>query len=276
MLQKNNVSGNVWPRAWLVGRLLALAVVWPLSCFSAAVCFAQSTYSENNAGMSNAFVLSQRNGRVDVVTGDLLWIGIHKIKLDGIATLKSSHHCSLNGRDQRCARRMRERLAGFAQHDDFRCELILTQSGRPKFSHGGRYAALCFTGDTEINQELVARGWALAEAGSSGRRYRAVEAAARARKLGVHQYTYEDPRTPRATGFGGALRRLMRRYPFIFFGGLSVICALLLMLLVAMRWRARQQIAQLKYDLGKVQGILETTAKPLPPRPQPIKNLEKR
>ncbi|MEO1608585.1 MAG: hypothetical protein AAFR90_04420 [Pseudomonadota bacterium] len=249
-----------------------MMMIWLPDQFLNATCFAQHAGAASHETRSGSPILSRINGSIDAVTGDLIWIGIHKIKLDDITTLKPSHICGLNGRDQRCAIKMRDALAGFARRDDFRCELMLTHAGRPKFSRGGHYAALCFAGDLEINQELVALGWALA----ASRRYKAAEADARANKRGIHQYDFEDPRTPSNPTTWSTLQKLIQRYPLIFAGGPAVTCVMLLLLLLIIRWRARQHIARLKYDLGKAQSALEATITPLPPHPEPIRRLGKR
>jgi len=168
--QNNAIRRDVKAVLAVIRRLSfsTLVAFWVLNGLAMEACFGQAARSAENGSVSRSAILSRADGRIDVVSGDLMWIGIHRIMLDGIVVLKSSHRCHLDGRDQNCARRMRESLAGFARHDDFRCELVLTRSGRPKFVRGGRYAALCFIGETEVNQELVALGWALAEKGNAG------------------------------------------------------------------------------------------------------------
>jgi len=262
----------------MLGRLFTstAAAVWLLCGPFSTQGLGQHIMAQSEKHTLGLPVLSRRDGRIDVVTGNMLWIGINKIKLDGIVTLGTTHRCNLNGRDQRCAIKMRDALVSFARRKDFRCELLLTHSGRPKFSHGGRYAALCFAGELEVNQELVARGWALAERGSAGRRYRSTEQDARANKRGIHQYELEDPRTPQSKGFWNTVEQPIKRYPLIFIGAPLIVIGFLFILLLIARWRAKQHIAKLKYELGKAQGVIETAAKSIPPRPEPIKSLAER
>ncbi len=222
--------------------------------------------------------LTAADGAIDVISGGRLWIGIQHITLDGISVPRPDEPCLRDGRDQGCAAKAKAVLVARAGRGDFRCELVLTAAGRPRM-RSNRYAAVCYAGARDVNQELVARGWALAARGKSGDRYRGAERDARSKRLGLHATQFSIDTEPPKFTFAQLLKMLARqarRYPvavIIAPWGIAVGSVLLLILL---RWRARRQIARLQFELGKTTGLLEASH-PVPmPEPEPIKRLAER
>ncbi len=225
----------------------------------------------------NGHSLGRGDGAIDVVAGDRLWIGIHQLKLDGVVVPRPSQPCLVAGRDQRCAAKAKAALAEFARGEDFRCDLLLAPSGRPKLLYN-RYQAVCHAGDIDVNQDLVAQGWALAEQGAAGQRYHAAEDEARNARRGLHATTFVEDRSRSGEKAPGKaikaierrLGKLARAHPLFVVGMPWAIAFGFAALVLLVRWRARRKIAELQFELGRSQGLLAGSGRAELPRPRPI------
>jgi endonuclease YncB( thermonuclease family) len=118
--------------------------------------------------------------------GDSLTLGAERVRLQGIDAPELHQSCRRDGADYACGRRSREALS----------RLI---GGRPVACRGferdrfGRLVATCEVNGADLNEAQVAAGWAVAYGG-----YEAVEAEARAARLGLWAGTFERPRDWRA------------------------------------------------------------------------------
>jgi endonuclease YncB( thermonuclease family) len=212
-------------------------------------------------GGATRLTVTRQDGPIDIVSGESLWIGTRPLRLNGILAPKPKIPCLKDGRDQGCATKARAALVSYAESRAFGCTLLTTGSGRPRLRYN-KYLAYCFAGKTDVNQELVAQGLVLAAAGADGDRYRAVEAEARAALRGLHATDYEGrvappppPSPPWWMLIYIAAVDLAKQYPL---AGIVLPWLLALaggVLLVAIRWRARRQIARLQFELGKSQGL---------------------
>jgi endonuclease YncB( thermonuclease family) len=129
-------------------------------------------------------------GRATVVDGDTIAVEgtAPGIRLDAIDAPESSQLC-FDGAGARylCGSRAAESLADIiGRNGRVRCE-------QKETDRYGRIVAVCFAGSTDINRELVRRGWAIEFKRYSDGRYAGTEAAAKASKVGLWSGTFEDP-----------------------------------------------------------------------------------
>lgn len=131
-------------------------------------------------------------GKVDVIDGDTIWLGIHKVRLFGIEALETDQTCIKNGKRWRCADRARGHLNDLVQNHSTECIIDRGKFGRPVMDRN-RYLGTCYVNGKDINADMVTNGWALAIQGDQGEVYRSLETAAKDRNLGIHQTTFQSP-----------------------------------------------------------------------------------
>ncbi|MEL7482296.1 MAG: thermonuclease family protein [Pseudomonadota bacterium] len=129
-----------------------------------------------------------REGEIDIVDGDTVWIGIHQIRLHGIDTVESTQQC-LSGLDNvGCHELTLDVLRDFTEAEDFHCDGHIGNDEKPK-TNRGRYVATCYVGDLEVNRALVEQGWAFAANTVEARElYGQAEAEAAAARRGLHAF----------------------------------------------------------------------------------------
>ncbi len=122
-------------------------------------------------------------GQARVVDGDGLRLGNDVIRLIGIDAPERDQTCQRDGRDYACGREAADRLAALIAGRQVRC--IAKRHDRYQ-----RLLGACTAGDIDLNQRMVATGWAVGYEDQ----YRAEEATAKAAGLGLWRGTFERPR----------------------------------------------------------------------------------
>ncbi|MEO1204799.1 MAG: thermonuclease family protein [Pseudomonadota bacterium] len=141
-------------------------------------------------GTSNGLVAE---GRPRLVDGDSLFIGSREVRLVGIDAPEGPQICQRGGRDWRCGDASRSQLAKLINGRAITCE------GEKEDRHG-RLLAICSVGGRNLNQEMVAQGYALAYG-----RYGSDERAAKSGKRGLwaSNVVFQTPRAwRRSNGIG--------------------------------------------------------------------------
>ena len=131
-------------------------------------------------------------GTAEILDGDTLWLGIHKIRLYGIEALEHKQPCLKDGKRFRCFEKARDIISDWVKDRQVRCVVDRGNFGRPVMDRN-RYLATCYIDHHDLNRKIVAAGWALAYEGETGDVYRADEAAAKQNRLGIHQATFSKP-----------------------------------------------------------------------------------
>ena len=129
-------------------------------------------------------------GRATVIDGDTIAVEgtTPRIRLDAIDAPEGSQPCfDSAGARYLCGTRAAESLAD-----------IIGRNGRvtctaKDVDRYGRIVAVCFVGATDINREMVRRGWAIEFKRYSDGRYSAAEAEAKAAKAGLWAGTFDEP-----------------------------------------------------------------------------------
>lgn len=125
-------------------------------------------------------------GAARVIDGDTIDVAGRRIRLEGIDAPEAGQTCrSSDGADWACGQAASEHLRSLIGRAPIRC----TERGEDKY---GRTLAYCFIGATNINQAMVADGyaWAFVKYSSA---FVAEEAAARAARAGIWQGSADAP-----------------------------------------------------------------------------------
>ena len=94
-------------------------------------------------------------GQARVVDGDTLDAGGQRIRLHGIDAPESHQACTVEGRSWNCGEEATAALVSLTAGHEVRCQ----ERDRDRY---GRIVAVCFVGSTDLNAEMVRKGWALA------------------------------------------------------------------------------------------------------------------
>lgn len=121
-----------------------------------------------------------------VVDGDTLMMGGESVRLSGIDAPELGQTCRKNGTEWPCGRAARNELVRLVRGQDIRC----VTDGRDRY---GRLLGTCHRGSIDLNETMVATGFAVAYGGYTG-----AEQAARSAGLGVWAGTFDQPRDWRA------------------------------------------------------------------------------
>lgn len=129
-------------------------------------------------------------GRVTVIDGDTIAVeGTgSRIRLDAIDAPESAQPC-FDGAGSRylCGSRAAASLADIIGRNG---RVTCQEKDRDRY---GRIVAVCFAGATDINREMVRRGWAIEFKRYSDGRYAGAEAEAKAAKAGLWSGTFDEP-----------------------------------------------------------------------------------
>lgn len=125
-------------------------------------------------------------GPARVVDGDTLWVGEAEVRLHGIDAPELDQVCiTRKGENMMCGVLSKQALAGWVRGADVRCE---AQDTDPQ----GLTRAVCYVGWLNINETMVADGWAMADRRSSEKYVRA-ETFAKARREGIWRTEFVPP-----------------------------------------------------------------------------------
>lgn len=131
----------------------------------------------------------------DVHDGDTLRLSGQRVRLEGIDAPEMVQLCLAAQRNWRCGEDSRGALVQLIAGAPVRCEV----SGTDRY---GRWLATCWRGSVNLNQWMVAQGWAVAYRQYS-MRYVGVEAQARNGQRGVWASRFEMPWDWRAAARNG-------------------------------------------------------------------------
>jgi endonuclease YncB( thermonuclease family) len=143
--------------------------------------------------------LSPESGQFTAVDGDSLRKGESEYRLHAIDAPELHQVCQNgSGRDYHCGREAQGALRRLVTGKPLDC--LIHETDRY-----GRLVASCSAGDTDINNEMVRLGWALAYR-RHGLGHIAAEAEARKARRGIWQGRFENPEDWRAAHRDGLVR----------------------------------------------------------------------
>ena len=121
-----------------------------------------------------------------ITDGDTIWIGETKIRLHGIDAPEAKQEChGKDGSSHRCGEASTDALRGLIGASPVRCE-------GNTFDRYKRLIATCYSGNININAEMVRQGWALAYRRYSND-YVSAETEAQSSKRGMWAGEFEPP-----------------------------------------------------------------------------------
>ncbi len=124
-------------------------------------------------------------GQVTVVDGDTLKMRSARIRLEGIDAPEKDQSCTVQGQEYLCGQYATRALANKIANRHVTCK----RRGRDQYD---RILAVCYVGEENLNEWMVAQGWALAYRKYSIA-YVWVEEKAASAKLGIWQGEFVDP-----------------------------------------------------------------------------------
>ena len=125
-------------------------------------------------------------GKPRVVDGDTIHIGKTKIRLHGIDAPEMKQTCrTRKGEEQMCGQLAKQALQRLVQGQDVVCK----GDTRDRYK---RLIAVCYVGSLNINEQMVADGWALAYRKYS-KDYVRAETFAKSRREGLWRGTFVPP-----------------------------------------------------------------------------------
>ncbi len=129
---------------------------------------------------------AELNGKPRVIDGDTIEVSGQRVRLHGIDTPETKQKCRKGDRAAyQCGTMATFALAELIEEHWVKC----TGDGNDRYN---RLVATCFAGPVNLNMEMVRRGWALAYRQYS-KRYIAVEAEAKTKRVGLWQGTFIKP-----------------------------------------------------------------------------------
>lgn len=135
--------------------------------------------------------LAPESGAFTAVDGDSLRKGASEYRLHAIDAPELHQDCeNRKGRSYSCGREAREALRRLIAGKMLDCNILETDRYH-------RFVAVCAAGETDINNEMVRLGWAMAYR-KHGLDHIAAEAEAKAARRGIWQGPFEDPEDWRA------------------------------------------------------------------------------
>jgi endonuclease YncB( thermonuclease family) len=131
-------------------------------------------------------VQSEFSGRINVIDGDTVDVGLIRVRLHGIDAPERDQTCTApDGRDWACGRWVSDQVRGAFQGRTARCQPV-------DVDRYGRTVARCDADGADMGQTLTRNGWAFAYRKYS-RAYVGDETASRRAGLGLHASRVEAP-----------------------------------------------------------------------------------
>jgi endonuclease YncB( thermonuclease family) len=131
--------------------------------------------------------LAEIAGSPRIVDGRTLEVAGQEVRLFGIDAPDLDQVCRHGGRDYQCGKVARAALWDLVAGLDVSCTPEAEAPGP-----GGSVAASCTAGDRQLNESMVAAGWALADRDAT-ERYVGIEADARKARRGLWKGEFEPP-----------------------------------------------------------------------------------
>jgi endonuclease YncB( thermonuclease family) len=128
----------------------------------------------------------QISGQAKAIDSQIIKIGDQRVMLFGVDSVMRKQVCLLDGKPWQCWPAAVKDLQTILDQGSVVCDTI----GEPDIY--GRLLARCKVNDQDINQQLVARGFAVARTTESAD-YVATEAVAKEKKLGLWQGQFAPP-----------------------------------------------------------------------------------
>ncbi|PPR47345.1 MAG: hypothetical protein CFH19_00594 [Alphaproteobacteria bacterium MarineAlpha5_Bin9] len=94
-------------------------------------------------------------GLARVIDGDTIHINNNKIRLHGIDAPEIDQTCNLNNKKWNCGQKSKQELIKLTSFNDVKCNIKDTD-------RYGRFIAVCFSKNININKYMVRNGWAIA------------------------------------------------------------------------------------------------------------------
>ncbi len=129
---------------------------------------------------------SDTTGGVHVIDGDSLRPvdNTHDIRLQGIDAPELGQQCrDANGQAYRCGRQARRHLKSIIAGREVKCRVM-------DIDRYQRSISICHAGDTELNRQMVADGWAVAYRLPA---YLRAESSAKNARRGIWQGDFDEP-----------------------------------------------------------------------------------
>lgn len=121
-------------------------------------------------------------GSARVVDGDSVFVNGREVRMVGIDAPEGRQMCQRNGRDWDCGEEARWQLQRLTANKSVRC------AGDEDDKHG-RLLGTCYVGDMNLNQEMVALGFAV-----SYGKYKSDESAAKQASRGLWGSQFQRPK----------------------------------------------------------------------------------
>ena len=134
------------------------------------------------SGYSNAMTII---GEAKIIDGDTIHVKNNKIRLHGIDAPERKQICKIDLQDWYCGKQSKKELENLINTQEVQCSIN-------DVDIYNRYVAICFVNNTNINQWMVKKGWAIAY------RYYSIdyineEKFARVNKLGIWKSVFIEP-----------------------------------------------------------------------------------
>ena len=124
-------------------------------------------------------------GLAKIIDGDTVYINNNKIRLHGIDAPEKNQLCFYNKIKWPCGKQSSNELEKIINNEILKCSTI-------DIDKYGRYVAICYKNNLDINKIMVRKGWSIAYRYYS-KDYIRDENYARLKKIGIWKSKFEEP-----------------------------------------------------------------------------------